>query len=59
MSIKITIKKNSKAHEAIKRMMAEKDAFRKAIKSGDDAAFFEKYKDKISTPVKLNHQPSC
>lgn len=51
MTIKITIKKDSKAAVAFKKYMADKEAFRKAIRSGNAIPNTKQRPVKLATPV--------
>jgi len=51
MKIKVTIKPKSKAAQAFKKYMAEKDAFRKAVKSGDAFTYAKQRPIKFDAPI--------
>ena len=51
MTIKVTIKENSPAAKAFKKYMAEKAAFREAVKSGNAINYAKKSSIKFATPV--------
>jgi hypothetical protein len=51
MTIKITIKKESKAAKAIKAHMADKMAFAQAVKEGNVVNFMKKTISNVASPV--------
>ena len=51
MAITINIKKGSKEDRAIKKYMANKAAFRTAIKNGTVSEFIKQENIKLDTPV--------
>ena len=57
MTIKITIKENSKLAEIFKKYMAEKKAFREAAASGNYVEYCKKNNLKFDTPVDFPESP--
>jgi len=53
MKIKVTIKPDSKAAKVVKKYMAEKDAFRHAVKSGEAANYIKTNKVKLDSPLSI------
>lgn len=54
MSIKITIKEDSKAGRMFKKYMTEKAAFRNAVKTGTVSEYTQKRNVKFDSPVSIN-----
>ena len=51
MNIKVTIKKDSPAEKVFKAYMAEKDAFRKAVQSGEAVTYATTKPVKFAQPL--------
>lgn len=54
MAIKITIEKDSKAAQAAKEFIRQKDEFRNAVKSGKVNEYAKDNEDKLAQPVRRN-----
>jgi hypothetical protein len=57
MTIKITIKENSKLAEYFDKRMAEKKAWREAVESGNYIDYCKKNNIKFDTPVDAPESP--
>jgi hypothetical protein len=57
MTIKVTIKANSKAAEVFKKYMAEKKALREAAANGNYVEYCKKNNLKFDTPVDFPESP--
>lgn len=51
MKIKATIKKDSIAAQAVRKFMAEKEAFKKAVQNGEAVKYAKTKPVKFATPV--------
>ena len=51
MKIKVTIKSGSKSDKILKKMIAEKAAFKEAVTTGQVSAYARQSNSKLATPI--------